>query len=109
MEELRSAFSLNKEQQKAFNRLVKAYNDCKKLGVYFVDMYGTLYAYDRKLVNDYRDDKLRVNSEYPIELHGRTPGLNQLKIPNEWTDDNHIIGLTKLGYKYFVEYDEEQL
>ncbi len=51
-------FVLNTEQQKAFNRLKKAYADCKKLKVLLVNQYGTLHAYDNNLVEAFGDDEM---------------------------------------------------
>ena len=34
-------FDLTPEQKKAFNRLKRAYNDCLKSGMYFINNYGS--------------------------------------------------------------------
>ena len=52
---------LEKEQQLAFNRLKKAYADCKKLKVELINQYGTLYAYNGKLIVDFGDDQMKPN------------------------------------------------
>lgn len=40
---------LTPEQQRAFNRLKKAYKDCAKAGIYFANNYGDLMAFKRNL------------------------------------------------------------
>ena len=105
----RSAFSLTPEQQRAFNRLEKAYKDCKSLGVFFVNKYQELYAFDGKMVKDYGDYAMRPEGDHEVELHGRMPGTNSINLPSEWTDDSHIMGLTEKGYKHFMEFDGGEL
>lgn len=46
---LYSVCELTTEQKKAFNKLKKAYKECEKAGIYFVNCYGDLMALIRNL------------------------------------------------------------
>ena len=50
-------YELNKQQQKAFAALKKAVRICDKLGIGFVNVYGSIYAYDSNLIKGMDDDK----------------------------------------------------
>ena len=93
---------LTPEQQKAFNKLKKAYKDCEKLGVYFVNIYGSLTAFDKKKVAGYGDKDLRPGGVYDIELLHGCPA-ESFKISNEWSDDCHVLGLTPKGKKIYLD------
>ncbi len=82
---------LSTKQQRAFNRLKKAYSDCEKEGIYFYNYYGHLSAVDSKLVRKYDDEKKDgiENSFNP----------NSFNIASEWTDDQHYFHLTEEGKK----------
>ena len=95
-------FDLTNEQQKAFNRLERAYKDCLESGVFFVNHHGSLQAYDCELICGYGDHKFHAPgvSEASIDDIGETS--NSIKIPGEWADDEHYFGLTEKGNaKYF--------
>lgn len=99
-------FDLNPEQQKAFNRLKKAYKDCEKLGVLFVNIYGRLEAYDKKMVNGYGDNTI-LPAGHIVDACFHRSG-NEFKITNEWADDSHVFGLTDKGLEKYRElYGEE--
>ena len=86
MEAKQEAFDLTKEQQKAFNKLEKAYLDCISKGIYFINCYGALLAIDYAKFELFPyDDKCTPNS---VESYKCTV-TNSFKIPNEWTDDAH--------------------
>ena len=86
MEVKQEAFDLTKEQQKAFDKLKKAYMDCISKRIHFINCYGTLLAvnYDNFELFPY-DDRCTSTS---IESYKCTI-LNSFKIPNEWADDAH--------------------
>ena len=44
MDNLREKLDLTPEQLKAFNRMKRAFNDCKKLGVHFEQSHESLIA-----------------------------------------------------------------
>lgn len=46
--DLYAVCELTPEQQRAFNRLKKAYKDCEKAGIYFANNYGDLMAFNKK-------------------------------------------------------------
>lgn len=77
-------FELTAAQKRAFNRLKKAYLDCEKAGVLFYNCYGNLGAVDSKKINEYTD----IRQEGAVMNTGQNI-LNELRIPNEWTDDTH--------------------
>ena len=106
-----SVTDLNKEQQRAFNRLKKAYNDCQKLGVHFVNRYSSLYAFDSKLICGFGDMSFHAEGVSEISVLD-APGGDSLKIANEWSDDDgwHYYGLTQKGHEmYFDDELDEQL
>jgi hypothetical protein len=92
-------FELTPEQQKAFNRLEKAYRDCEKAGVFFVNRYGDLHAYNSRYINGFgTDDFLR--SEFKLKVVDAIELGNHFSITQEWCDDDilHYYGLTKEGH-----------
>ena len=95
-------FDLTPEQQKAFNRLRKAYADCQKAGILFINNYGSLMAVDRDIISGYGDSTFHAEglSEVSI-LDAGEPSENCLKIANEWTDDEHFYGLTQKGHNLY--------
>ena len=103
MEVKSEAFNLTKEQQRAFNRLKKAYIDCLSKGIYFINAYGTLLAinYDNFELAPYDDTFIERNS---IEAY-RCSVPNSFKIPNEWTDDVHYFHPID---KFMVKNDGEE-
>lgn len=96
---------LTAEQIKAFNKLKKAYKECEKAGIYFVNCYGELMAFDNKLVAGYGDDSMLPNGEYTVKLSNGCPA-HSMRIANEWADDTHVLGLTKKGMELYLS-DEE--
>jgi hypothetical protein len=93
-------FKLTPEQQRAFNRLKKAYADCLKAGVFFYNTYGSLRAVDRSLINGYSDN---TAAEGHVSDHVLTDAACHLNIANEWSDDEHAFHLTPKGWKLFNE------
>ena len=61
-----SLLDLNKEQQRAFNRLKKANADCIRLNVLLVNEYGTMTAYDKDLVESHGDDEI-IPTGHPVK------------------------------------------
>ena len=102
MEVKSEAFDLTKEQKKAFNKLKKAYLDCLSKGIYFINYYGTLLAVNIENfeLHPY-DDQFCGNS---VEAY-RCPVSNSIKIPNEWTDDQHYFHPID---KFMVKNDGEE-
>ncbi len=99
-----SVFGLNKEQQKAFNRLVKAYKDCEKLKVMFVNNYGIMEAYNKEYIQQYTDRMMidAENLEDAISSYDFMSS-NTFKTDAGWADDEHLIVLTEKGKKLFNE------
>jgi len=88
-------FDLTSEQQKAFNRLKKAYKDCEKTGIFFYNNYGSLGAVDKNKIDGYGDETI---SSFKNELiYDDSRRLNTISIANEWADDTHYFHLTKKG------------
>lgn len=96
---------LTAEQKKAFNKLKKAYKECEKVGIYFVNNYGNLMAFDSNLVAGYGDDTISPDGEYEVKLPYGCPA-NSIKVANEWADDTHTLGLTKKGMKLYLQEEE---
>jgi len=96
-------FDLTPNQQKAFNRLKKAYKDCQKEGVLFINNYGDLQAVDKKIICGYGDSMMHANGVSEVSILEARTSPNSMKITNEWTDDEHFYGLTKLGHKIYFE------
>ena len=80
-------FKLTHKQQLAFNRLKRAYRDCKKLGVVFYNNYGTIGALDRDKFEDsfYDDDE----DEDSIADDGDNLGNEIMTDMTSWADDPH--------------------
>ena len=94
-------FDLTQPQQKAFNRLKKAYKECEKLGVYFANRYGTLCAYDSNKISSFGTEDWV--SDPIVSVYEAGSGLNEIKIVSEWADDDgqHYYGLTEEGLKIY--------
>ena len=95
---------LTPDQQKAFNRLKKAYKDCDKLGILFVNRYSELYAFDSKKISGFGDDRILAEGVEERSVYEITGG-NSISIVSEWCDDDglHFYGLTSKGVKLFNE------
>jgi hypothetical protein len=98
-------FYLTLEQQRAFNRLKKAYKDCEKAGVFFVNRYGSLYAYNSELIDGYGDGAMHANSDNEVAVFDVGNSGQSLKIVPEWCDDegSHYYGMTNKGFKLWSE------
>lgn len=96
-------YDLSPAQKKAFEKLRNAYRDCKRKGIFFVNLYGTLYAVDKKLICDYGDKNFPPNAPYTVPNHEGFESAESIRIPNEWSDDTHLVGLTEKGYKMLNE------
>ena len=98
---------LEKEQQLAFNRLKKAYKDCEKLKVNLVNQYGTLVAYNGKLVLDFGDEEIRPkgNPIYYTDIMDKFTYNNNTidNIDSGRADDEGLwmIGLTDKGLSVY--------
>jgi hypothetical protein len=98
---------LEKEQQLAFNRLKKAYADCKKLKVELVNQYGTLHAYNGKLIVDFGDDEIkpRGHSVYYTDVIDKFIGNNNIisNIDPGRADDEDLwmFGLSDKGLEIY--------
>lgn len=98
---------LNPEQQKAFNRLKKALQDCKRSGIIFVNNYGDLNAYNGKYVRGMVDSNSTCGeNEIPLSGYG---AYNSVTIANEWADDegDHVLQLTAAGMKIISNEDHD--
>ncbi len=94
------ALDLNKEQKRAFNKLVKTYKECERLGIKFVNCYGTMLAFDKEYVKDYTDRVLinEADKKHAISTYENTV-VNTFKTDSGWADDEHLIVLTPKGFK----------
>lgn len=101
-----SIFSLGKEQQKAFNRLKKAYKDCENLKILLVNQYGTIHAYDKRLVCDFGDTIIPPDG-IPIsydEARKVDYNLNTIQNIDPGRADDEImwvLGLTEKGLEIY--------
>ena len=103
---MENLFDLNKEQQRAFNRLKKAYKDCEKLKVFFVNQYGTLNAYNGYLIDSFGDDEINP-SGHNVKLTDAYEkfigNTNTIETCSGMADDEgiHVLGLTNKGLKVY--------
>lgn len=93
---------LNKEQQRAFNRVKKAYRDAEKLGVLWVNQYGTMTAYNKEYIVGHGDDQVKpfgnpVDYREVIDRHGGN--INVFETCAGMADDEVLwmLGLTDKG------------
>lgn len=111
--ENKNLLSLDDEQQKAFNRLKKAYADCNKLKILLVNQYGTLVAYDGKLIKDFGDDVITPNGNpvyYTDVKEVFTYNPNFIPFIDSGRADDEIswmFGLTDKGLKIYNKEKEE--
>lgn len=94
---------LTPEQKGAFKRLEKAYSDCKKAGIYFVNVYGSLQAFDKEKIDMFSNTDALNDSDIDVVRSDEISTSNYITIPNEWTDDQieHRFRLTPKGLKIF--------
>lgn len=98
---------LEKEQQLAFNRLKKAYADCKKLKVQLVNEYGILVAYNGKLIVDFGDDEAKPKGNavyYNDVLYKFINTTNKIyEVDSGRADDTNMwmFGLSDEGLKIY--------
>ena len=88
---------LSPEQKRKFNLLKKSYKECLKAGIRFENVYGCLYALPADIVMGYGDEHIKPDGELLIKLNGCIDSSYYFRIPQEWADDNHIMGLSKKG------------
>lgn len=101
----KNPFDLTDKQKAAFNKLKQAYRACEKAGIYFINCYGSLEAYNAKFIENYSDDSsLDENDENVVNTHDYS-ARNYFTIVNEWTDDKHLIKLTPAGKKALDDYN----
>jgi hypothetical protein len=91
MKKSHELFELTPEQEKAFARLEKAYKECKKVGIFFYNVYGRLSAVDGKKIEGYGFEPSDIST---ADLHDTAKSI---EIPNEWADDTHYWSLTAKG------------
>ncbi|HDZ04869.1 hypothetical protein LCGC14_0371130 [marine sediment metagenome] len=96
-------FDLTANQQRAFNRLKKAYKDCEKEGINFVNRYGSLYAYDAKNISGFGDSHIHAYGDNEVAVIDIVREGQYINIPSEWCDDDgcHYYGLTEKGFKLY--------
>ncbi len=83
-------------QKKKVAALKKAYKECIKSGLLPVNIYGSITFYNKKYVAAYGDRHLHSSFPEDMTIPAETTN-NCVNIVNEWTDDKHIILLTKEG------------
>lgn len=84
-------FELTPEQKKVFKRLNRAYNDCKKAGISFSNLYGDLTAYDSAKIRDIGDESSGHNG-IPYKHNSGY----KISIPQEWCDDDMFVYKTNI-------------
>jgi len=83
-------FELTPPQQKAFDNLKKALNECLKQKLFFYNNYGTLGVTDSAKINQYDDTVTKLADQY----NAYNP--NELRLPcHEWADDPHYFHPTQ--------------
>jgi len=93
-------YDLNKEQQKAFNALKRAADKCNKINIGFVNLYGSITAFDKSMISDFDVDA-------DFELDCMEYGYPSNQIDNlggcSYADDQnlHSFKLTSKGSKIF--------
>jgi hypothetical protein len=92
-------FDLTPEQKKLFNKLKATYKACKKAGIFFVNSYGTLEAYNSSVIEGYSDKSKYNEIDDDVISSYDSCCSNTLKFVNEWTDDEHLLKLTPKGKK----------
>jgi len=100
---MKDIFDLTEGQQRAFNRLKKAYKDCTKEGILFINNYGALQAVDKKIISGYGDSTMTPKGIFELSTHEAGSTHNSISIANEWADDEHLYGLTELGLKIYLD------
>lgn len=101
-----SVFDLTEKQKGLLKKLKKAYSDCLKAKMLPVNIYGSLTFYNRQYVHNYGDNNSGFIKDKSIELNGDSRTINSFKIPNEWSDDPHIIELTEKGMNKYLKDNE---
>ncbi len=93
-------YELTPVQQKAFNKLKKAANDCKKLNIGFVNLYGTITPYDKGLICDFGFD---TDFEISCIEHGYPSNCISNLGGDSYADDQllHYFKLTPKGKRVF--------
>lgn len=82
-------YKLSSEQIKAFKKLKKCFDDCKKLNLGFYNNYGTIGAFDKRIISVYDDNASGI-------LDQGQNWENEFKLPcNEWADDSHFFHIKK--------------
>ncbi len=91
-------YQLNREQQKAFNALRRAANKCAKLNIGFVNLYGSVTAFDNDLIEAFGVD---ANYEISCMEHGYPPNYINNLGGDSFADDQYIhsFKLTDKGRK----------
>lgn len=103
---MNEVFELTEKQKKAFLKLKAAYKACKKEGIYFVNNYSNLQAYNGEYVCGYIDSN-PINNKIPNAVSGHETIKNSFNITSEWCDDAHLFILTEKGIKKFKEEKNE--
>ena len=99
-------FDLNKEQQKAFNRLKRAYKDCEKLGVLFVNLYGDINAFNKDLIEDFGGEGMNPSGNNVMLTDAYEKfhyNANVVRSVDSYADDeiSHVLGLTDKGLEVY--------
>lgn len=100
---------LEKEQQLAFNRLKKAYADCKKLKVQLVNEYGELVAYNGKLVVDFGDIEF-VPGGHPVsysDVYSKFYNTNRISNVDPGRADDEALWMFGLSDEGLEIYENE--
>jgi hypothetical protein len=89
---------LTPEQQKAFNKFKKAYDECSKRGIIFVNVNETMMAFDSELVESSTD--ISEENTIPIE---EVFTDNFIRVPSAWVDTHPSLILTDKGMEVLKE------
>jgi hypothetical protein len=103
MKDIDKALELTDAQQKAFNKFMKAYKECEKLNVLFVNNYGMIIGFDHKKVEKYTDPQTdNIDNDYVFSTYQHDVETIKNSFTTSlcsWADDEHVIVLTEYGKK----------
>lgn len=96
-------FQLNKKQQKAFDALKRAADRCEKTGIKFVNCYGTIHAYDSKLIAGFGSKGFLDSADVAVKDYGKSTNTIDNLGGDSFADDDyeHWFSLTPKGKKVF--------
>lgn len=102
MKDKEHLFDLTKTQLDAFKKLKQAYRECEKRGIFFVNHYSHLTAYDSKKICGHQI-KIEGDADEWVPRENIRENSFYIEIPQEWPDDEvlHNLRLTERGMKIY--------